>query len=143
MENSGPALLLIALAFPNLHLLFLYDCPNTQIFEASKFANLQALGFVNCKISHPFSNVVLPSLQTLTMECCCLEDETLVAISHTCPALESCDLQGNIGLTDDSVLKLVKNCSKLGALCLFSCFEVTTELKHSLSRLGLSIEDQL
>jgi hypothetical protein len=141
LENCGASLHKLAFGCPNLHLLFFYDCPNTQTFEASNFTNLQVLGFVNCQIAQSFSKAVLPSLKTLTMYSCFMEDPILITISHICPALGSCDLQGNIGLTDVSVLKLVENCSELATLCLIEYYAVTTELKHKLSLLGLSIED--
>ncbi|EEY60232.1 sporangia induced conserved hypothetical protein [Phytophthora infestans T30-4] len=82
------------------------------------------------------------SLQTLSLHCVKLTDESLIAISRACPQLTKVDLSGCSGVRDDGILAIAANCPKLQKINLNMCRRITDRSIMALAQhASLSLEE--
>ncbi|KAG2765686.1 hypothetical protein PC129_g10167 [Phytophthora cactorum] len=82
------------------------------------------------------------SLQTLSLHCINLTDESLVAISRACSKLNKVDLSGCSRVRDDGIIAIAANCPKLQKINLTMCRRVTDRSIVALAQhASLSLEE--
>ncbi|ETI51914.1 hypothetical protein F441_04824 [Phytophthora nicotianae CJ01A1] len=82
------------------------------------------------------------SLQTLSLHCIKLTDESLITISRSCPKLTKVDLSGCSRVQDDGIIAITANCPKLQKINLTMCRRITDRSIVALAQhASLSLEE--